>query len=392
MSNKNYLNDKMQITCRELIESGLMDRPFFESRRSLVAEMRLIDCMNSCDDSSLLYEGFDGAKKKALQAIISGAAQYGLGALTLPAGGAGLVVGPTAETVIDGLFAADSVASTVKSVKDIAAVAGEFSNLLQDALTASKMISELKFKEFYQTVVRIIKKGLKLLGKKASEKVDDVAEKLKSVVKNLLDKLTDALSAGIKLVIPDTAIGTAVATSASMFLQKATESAYDSLTGTIKKIGKLSEFITDPDKAPNFFQEMMEKMNEFFLAAADKLEDKSLLKSILGGGLGVATKFFGPSGLRKLVAAIEKRGPDLVELIGKVTQVIIPATFAVLAVYQCLMKGDYKGQEKEKNKNQSQESNKNSSNEQRNESKNYAFDGNVITRSNFKLKDHFYFD
>jgi hypothetical protein len=136
----------------------------------------------------------------------------------------------------------------------------------------------------------------------------------------------------------------------------------------------------------------MEKMNEFFLAAADKLEDKSLLKSILGGGLGVATKFFGPSGLRKLVAAIEKRGPDLVELIGKVTQVIIPATFAVLAVYQCLMKGDYKGQEKEKNKNQSQESNKNSSNEQRNESKNYAFDGNVITRSNFKLKDHFYFD
>jgi len=391
MSIKNDSDGRMRITCQALVESGMLDRPFFESKRSLFAEMRLIQCMETQRDR-LLQEGFDGTKRKALQALISGSAQYGLGALTLPAGGAGLVVGPVAGTVVDSLFAADAVASTVKSFKDLSSSTGEFSDILQDALSATKLISELKFEQFYQAVRKIIQDGLRLLGKKASDGVENVADRLREMVRNLIRKLTEALDAGIKLVIPDTAIGTAVSTSASFALQRASDNAYDLLTGAISEIGDLGRFITDPDQAPMFFDRMIENMIDFFRNVADKLKSTSILKSALMGSTGISIKVFGPSGIRKLADVLEDKGPGLVDLIGKVTQVIVPAAFAILAVHQCLMKGDYKSQEKGKSKDIRKESSEKSIKRQRNESKNDVSAWSEEPEPRLSLKDYFYFD
>ena len=61
-------------------------------------------------EQELLTEGFDKSTVKGIiQWLISGAAEYGLGTITLPAAGAGLAVGPVCETLVDSFFALDSI-------------------------------------------------------------------------------------------------------------------------------------------------------------------------------------------------------------------------------------------------------------------------------------------
>ena len=71
-------------------------------------------------NEALLTEDLDGdSVKDAIQFVVSAGAEYGLGALTLPAAGAGLAVGPTVETMVDSAFAAEEIASGVQAVKGI---------------------------------------------------------------------------------------------------------------------------------------------------------------------------------------------------------------------------------------------------------------------------------
>ena len=59
-------------------------------------------------EQELLVEGFNAdTAKSLLQWVVAGVAEYGVGALTLPAAGSGLVVGPVMDTLVDLMFTAE---------------------------------------------------------------------------------------------------------------------------------------------------------------------------------------------------------------------------------------------------------------------------------------------
>ena len=159
-------------------------------------------------NEALIQEGItDGLFKDAVQFIVGGAAEYGLGTVTMPAFGAGLAVGPTVETIVDAAFAAESVASTVSAVSNVGSMMKEYGALWDEAVAAYS--GDLK--SYYQTLIKIIQKAITDIGKKAGDAVDAVAEKLQGGLKKLISKLIGALKSGIKLIIPDATVGVVAA-------------------------------------------------------------------------------------------------------------------------------------------------------------------------------------
>ena len=78
----------------------------------------------------------EAVANQALQWVVGAAAEYGLGGVTLPAGGAGVAVGPAAETVSDTVFAIEGVASAVAAVGKVGDELGEFADTFKQAMGA----------------------------------------------------------------------------------------------------------------------------------------------------------------------------------------------------------------------------------------------------------------
>ena len=149
-------------TANRLIENDIFKYPIFERSPRLTVELAILSY-----EPILLKEESSGLivslAKDALQYAISAAVEYGIGTLTMPAGGSGLAVGPAAETAVSGLFAVKSVASAVANVKTITSSAGEFSDLFNSVLDAKNALMKSP-QQFYQIVRKIIKKSLSMLG------------------------------------------------------------------------------------------------------------------------------------------------------------------------------------------------------------------------------------
>ena len=148
-------------------------------REALYPRSVVIQCSLN---EELLREGLDKEMIKSIVQYIAGAsAEYGLGGITTPAGGAGLAIGPATETAVDSLFAAESVASTVSAVANIGSQMGEFTDLFEEAYdTFSNMAGSLS--ALYQKLKIIIQTALKTIGEKVGGKVDGLAKKLKNIL------------------------------------------------------------------------------------------------------------------------------------------------------------------------------------------------------------------
>jgi len=321
--------------------------PFFE----VDGPKYVIESLNESSDKQILNEALGkGLAKDAIQLAISGAAEYGL---LSSIGGA--PAAPAVETVIDSIFAADSVAGVVSIAKDAASQVGEYAALLNDVMNSSDNCVENP-KQFYRNVKRIVKIALKVLGKKATTKVEELAKKIQAKVNNLIDKVVDALVEGIKMLIPDATAGAAVSAAIRTALSKSTENSYDLLTGVINKTGSFKEYLTNPEKITKFVDETAEKIAEICEKFSENIKSTSTLKSamkglragVAGAAAGVAIKKLGPEGFKKLANFIREKKKDVSDLINTMIKVVIPVAYSVFAIFQILMKNEYKEEVKEK--------------------------------------------
>ena len=290
----------------------------------------------------LLKEGFtDGLLKDGIQYLVSGAAEYGLGAITLPAAGAGLAVGPTVETIVDSLFAAEEIASAIDAFNSVQASFGEWKKIIQAAYEAYDMNN---LENYYDSLKTIVKKGFKeLMPEDMAEKFEEKVEQFKETLQGLLKKVIEPIKSGIKLIIPDATISLAVAKFVQELLEKLAENAFSMFAEGVEQFEMLKNFLADPSSAVNFFKDIFQQLADLLVEAGDKIEDKSWVSSMLqfGAGGAVIVKKLGPKGLRKGSELLKSAAPTIVDLIDKVLTVVIPMMITTLALFQIVMKGDY---------------------------------------------------
>jgi hypothetical protein len=295
-------------------------------------------------NEALISEGLSqGMVKDAVQFIVGAGAEYGLGAVTLPAAGAGLAVGPTVETIVDAAFAAEAVSSTISAVATVGDKLAEYGELWEEARSAYG--GDLA--AYYQTLVKIVRQALADLGEKAGATVGDLAEKLKGAIEKLIGRLVGSLKAGIKLVIPDATIGLAAAVVFEEGLSKLAENAFDLLTSAVNKVQMLKDFVADPSIAVDFFEDIFEQVVELMTSLSQKVQDTSWVTAMLAGGPvgGAALKKLGPAGLEKAASLIKGQIPTIIKTIDSVLTVLVPTAITAVGLFQILITGDWEGDE-----------------------------------------------
>lgn len=304
----------------------------------------------------LLKEGItDGLLKDGLQFLVSGAAEYGLGAITMPAAGAGLAVGPTVETVIDSLFAMEDIKAAVDMFNQVKSIFGEWKDIIQAAYEAYDMDN---LEGYYDSLKVIVKKGFKeLIPEDLADKFEEKVEQFKETLQKLISKIIEPIKSGIKLVVPDAAASLAVAKFVQGLLENVAENAFSLFTSGIEKFKTLKDFLADPSSAVNFFKDIFSQLGELLISAADKIEDKSWTSSMLAFGAGgaVIVKKLGPKGLKKGEELLKAAAPTIVEVIDKVLTIVIPMMITALALFQIVMKGDYLTDEDEEDTENTEE-------------------------------------
>lgn len=319
--------------------------------RSIIKEQLLNDNKSNLD---LLTEGIAAdLAQDAVQFAVGAAVEYGIGgAIAVGTMGAGAGVGPAVETAVDAAFAAKEVAATIEAVAEAAKNAGEFASLLKDAIAG---FGGDFGGGYYEKLKEAVQVTIEDMSKDGKAKVEDIVEKLKEIVDNIVSEITGAIESGIKLVIPDAAIGLAAAKAIGTAIKSLSENAYDTLTGAIEGVDLLNQAITDPDEVVAYFEEILQAISDKLVEVGEYFNDMSWPKALTAGGPagGVILKKLGPKGFDELAGMLEESIPDIVNVIEMVLKKVVPALFACLGIYQILMKDEYKTENmKEKEKSE----------------------------------------
>ena len=283
----------------------------------------------------------DGLLKDAVQFLVSGAAEYGLGAITLPAAGAGLAIGPTVETIVDSLFAAEEIKSAIDMMSSIQSTFGEYKSMIQNAIDAYDMNN---LENYYDSLKEIVKSGFEdLVPEDIANKFEEKVESFKSLLQDMINKLMGPIKSSLKLVIPDATLSLAVAKFVQKLLESLADNAFSLFATGIENFTMLKNFLADPSSAVEFFKDIFNQLGSLMEKAADKIEDKSWTSSMLSFGPGGAliVKKLGPTGMRKINELLSSTAPTIVEIIDKVLTVVIPTMITCLALFQIVMSGDY---------------------------------------------------
>lgn len=291
--------------------------------------------------------------KDVIQFVLGATAEYGIGfaggALTLPVGAEGAAAGPVVETVIDSLFAVDSIKSAVDGISGIASTAGQFSDLIRQAYSA---YSPGNWSEYYNILRQIVQKSLSTFVS-ARQTLDQAVEAFKGVLEELINGITRPIEKSIQFVIPDATIGIAAAKGVGAALKSLTENSYTVATAAIDNIEILRNFVANPDSAISFFDKIIDQITMMIDAVSEKIDNTSVGKSILlgliagplGAGAGLfhaaVIKGFGPKVLNEVSDKIKEHKNDMIDLVSKILKVIIPFAITILALFQIVMKGEY---------------------------------------------------
>ena len=238
-------------------------------RRTIKSQLTYPSYTRSLNEA-MLHEGLSGdIVRDAIQFVVGAGAEYGLGTLALPAAGAGLAVGPTVETMVDALFGAEAVAGAVQGVTEISSQLKEFGDLWSEARSS---YSGSNLKAYYDALVKIVHKALSVLGEKAEDGIEELADKLRGAIEKIISNIIKALKAGIKLIVPDATLGLAAAKAFEEGLMSLAENAFDILAGGISKIDLLKDFVDDPSIAVKFFRDVFKQVIELMRTGAESLK------------------------------------------------------------------------------------------------------------------------
>lgn len=302
--------------------------------------------LRSTQTRALLNEGIiKDYGGEIAQFVIGAAAEYGFGTVTLPIAGAGLAVGPAANTVVDAAFAAKSVATIGSILSGFSSQAGEFSTLIDEIKGASAGLSK-GTDAFYQHIKSIIEKLIGYTGGTASAAISTMAGKLKGIIKNLITVLIEPLTKGIKLIVPDAIIGSGISISIVTALKQIDRTCFDVVVSAVKALpDTISKFILDSKAAPEFLKQMIPILAEIFRKFSTKIENTSwlttALATLVAGPIAPIIKQLGPDGFNSMADMLESNKDALVDVAQTVTSVAIPMMFGLLAAWQVIMTGDF---------------------------------------------------
>ena len=285
----------------------------------------------------------DAVANQALQWLVGAAAEYGLGGITLPAYGAGLAVGPAAETIVDTVFAAEGVAAAVDAVGNIGNELGEFSSSFKEALDA---YSGSDWDDYYSSLVSMTRQAVRLIGEKAEEGIEEVTEVIVNALKKMVQKLVGVMNKGLKVVIPDASIGAAAAAAIETIVMEAAEDSYNLLTGAISKVEILSDFVEKPEAAAKFFKNVLQQLVDMVNRLATKISnasitDKAKALALFGPVGGTLVLKLGDDGFEKIAQMIQKQIPVVVKIVETTLKIIVPAVITAMAFLQILLSGDW---------------------------------------------------
>jgi hypothetical protein len=291
----------------------------------------------------------DAIANQALQWLVGAAAEYGLGGITLPAAGAGVVVGPAVETVSDTIFAVEGVAAAVMAVGKIGDELGDFSETFKKALAA---YSGSDWDGYYDSLKAMTQQGVGLMGKQAEKGIEEIAEMVTDALKKMVQKLVGALNKGIKVVIPDATIGAATAATIESIVMAAAENAYSLLTAAIEEVEILSDFVEKPGEAVKFFESILQQLVDMINRLVIKIRnasitDKAKALVVFGPVGGTLVLKLGDDGFEEIAQTIERQTPVVLDVIEKTLTVLVPAAITAVAFLQILLSGDYKPESEE---------------------------------------------
>ena len=274
--------------------------------------------------------------KNLVQLIVAGAAEYGI---VLGTGGGAAPIAPVAETAIDALFGVEEVTSGIAAVQGVASSASEMGKILSSAKqSAGKFSTDPK--AFYGDIQVAVKK---IASAGASESLDEIKEQ----IEKLINEITGPLTAALKMIIPDAAVGAAIAQTVLTAVQALGTKPYDVMSSITKKLGKFGKFITDPNAIKAFFNENFPALVELLQKLAAKLREKegflkAAAKTAVLGPSYLLAKNFGPDALEQTASYLTEKQPQITTLVGNIVDVLIPTILGLIAAYQTIATGDYK--------------------------------------------------
>ena len=297
---------------------------------------------NYFDSSSINEEllneiGVDGFKDIA-QYVLGALVEYGIIGGTA---GLGTPVASAAETAIDALFSAEAIVGAVDQVSQIGSKLEEYQQLWAQAMASWKG----SFDTFYQTIRQLMQKAFQDMGSKLGAGVDKIAAKLKAMIENLVSKLLRPIKKGIQLIIPEATIGAAAAQAFAELVEAAAENMYDTLVSMISKFDVVKKFITNPNTAIAFFQDLFTTLEDAFRKGAAKFRDRSFLRVLIpgfGGGMELAKQQVYPRVADSLADKLQTEGPRILEIFRGILETLMPALLGATAMLQILLKGEYK--------------------------------------------------
>ena len=343
--------------------SVLVEQGLFTNRRSLVLEVSTWDWERDRLDEGLLNEGLGwDLTKEALSWAVKSLASYGSAAggalLTAPAGAEGVALGPLVDTVLDSWGLVDTVTSAIETVRGISGKLQSFSGIVNEVIGAFRHVKE-DFEKFYKTTCKVVGKGIGLLGKGGQRKVLEFSRKLKTKVEEIVGKIVDAVTSSLKFLIPDSTVGSMITAAIRTIISGLVKKPYTSLGKAVKNMGKLMNFIVDPEWAPRFVNSMITKLVSFSDSTADKFEEakekeekdsdivskvKTVAKVMSPGYFlysKAKEKYKDPETWRAIAAKLDKMKPKIVKITETISKIVVPTLFALLSTYQAIATGDF---------------------------------------------------
>jgi hypothetical protein len=292
----------------------------------------------SLNESRLLNEGAKETLKGLAQSATAAAVEYGIAAVTAGVGAAGPA--QAAETAVDLAFSANSMVSTIDSIDSMVKGYKEIKDLMDQSNSIGKVFVESKDR-YYDTIKKILRTIVKMSGGAASGVID----RIKDQIKSLISRLSSTISNAIKTVIPDAAIGLAVASVATSALESLGDNCYDVLSNLVKRAGSTINNLFDPAVALKYFDETYPKVIETVRSVSQKLDDPKL-KALLvatSGGMALPATMIWPTALKWAADTMEENKPTARRAVEVIVKIAMPTLTALVAAMQMIMKGELTG-------------------------------------------------
>ena len=288
------------------------------------------------DTTSNVFQTLIGAAIEYAPALVAGVPTAGAGAAP------GLAAGATVQTVVDCAMAVEPISSAVEAVATFSTNIAKSFDLFKDLI---KIITDFQKNPnaLYAHVNATISKSVKLLGEKWVAKLKDQIEKV-------ISKIGKSLVKGVHAIIPDAAVAGSVSQIVVTLVNSLDNNCFNILKGISSVLGSYGNFIFNPSETKAFFEKAVPATIEFLKSIKEKIKDISYSKTILagaltGGALGLPmllTKAGGPAVLDKFIKLVEDNKSTIIDIVYKVSSILIPAFVGMVATIQSISNEDWK--------------------------------------------------